>query len=127
MKFHREKATGRLTLSPAMQHPKGCAEHRLCKLNVLQHFLEELGIGPERVLAVGDSDNDICLLRAAGVTVAFQPKTPAVRDAARHVIEADLRGILRLLGLPVSTQPEIRAIARGEKRAGSGASHSTLA
>jgi glucosyl-3-phosphoglycerate synthase len=111
MKFHHEKATGRLTLSPAMQHPKGCPEHRLCKLNVLQHLLDELGIGPERVLAVGDSDNDVCLLRAAGISVAFQPKTPAVRDAARHVVQHDLRGILRLLGQPVSSRAEIRQLA----------------
>src|SRR5437762_10304077 len=34
LKFRREKASGRLTLSPAMRHPKGCREHRLCKLNV---------------------------------------------------------------------------------------------
>lgn len=110
LKFRREKATGRLTLSPAMQHPKGCSEHRLCKLNVLQHLLDELGIGPERVLAVGDSDNDVCLLRAAGFSVAFQPKTPFVRDAAKHMVEHDLRGILRLLGLPVSKQTEIRQV-----------------
>lgn len=50
MKFRAEKATGRITLAPAMQHPKGCPEHRLCKLNVLRHLLEETGIGPERVL-----------------------------------------------------------------------------
>lgn len=113
MKFHHEKATGRLTLSPAMQHIKGCPEHRLCKRNVLQHLLEELRIGPDKVLAVGDSDNDVCLLRAAGFSVAFQPKTSAVLDAAKHVVRSDLRGILRLLGLPVSKQAEIRTIDSG--------------
>lgn len=114
MKFRGEKATGRITLSPAMRHPKGCREHRLCKLNVLRHLLAEVGIGPERVLAAGDSDNDICLLRAAGTSVAFQPKSPAVRDAAKHVIEHDLRGILELLGLPVSKRAEIRTLTPGE-------------
>lgn len=108
MKFHRDKATGRLTLAPAMRHPKGCRDHKLCKLNVLHHLLDEVGIGPDRVLAVGDSDNDICLLRAAGTSVAFQPKSIAVRDAAKHTINEDLRGILQLLGLPVSSRSEIR-------------------
>src|SRR5437899_1116528 len=46
MKFHRERASGRLTLSPAMRHPKGCREHRLCKLNVLRHLLDELNLAP---------------------------------------------------------------------------------
>lgn len=114
MKFHRDKATGRLTLSPAMRHPQGCREHRLCKLNVLRHLLAEVGIGPERVLAVGDSENDVCLLHAAGISVAFQPKTLAVRAAAKHVIEHDLRGILHLLGLPVAKRAEIRTITPGE-------------
>lgn len=111
MKCRAEKATGRITLAPAMQHPKGCREHRLCKLNVLRHLLEEVGIGPEKVLAVGDSDNDVCLLRAAGTSIAFQPKSPAVRDSATHVIEGDMRGILRLLGLPVSKGAEIRTVS----------------
>ena len=118
MKFRREKATGRITLAPAMKHPQGCREHRLCKLNVLRHLVKEVGIGPEQVLAVGDSDNDVCLLRAAGVSVAFQPKTHAVRDAAKHVIEDDLRGILPLLGLPVPKRAEIRTVTAGEPDAG---------
>ena len=118
MKFHRDKATGRLTLSPAMRHPKGCRQHRLCKLNVLRHLLDELGFGAERVLAVGDSENDACLLRASGISVAFQPKQPTVRDAAKHLVEGDLREILRLLGLSVSSRAEIRSIASGEPEAG---------
>ena len=114
MKFRRDRASGRLTLSPAMRHPKGCREHRLCKLNVLRHLLDELNLAPERVLAVGDSDNDICILRAVGISVAFQPKTPAVCDAAKHIVKDDLRGVLRLLGEPVSKEPEIRTVTAAE-------------
>jgi HAD superfamily phosphoserine phosphatase-like hydrolase len=117
MKFRHEKASGRLTLSPAMRHPKGCREHRLCKLNVLRHLLDELGLGPDRVLAVGDSDNDICILRAVGTSVAFQPKTPAVCDAAKHIVKEDLRGILRVLGEPVSKEPELRSVTAIESEA----------
>jgi phosphoserine phosphatase len=100
-----------------MRHPKGCREHRLCKLNVLQHFLDELHIGPEQVLAVGDSENDICLLRNSGISVAFQPKRPAVLQAAKNILEEDLRGVLRLIGQPVSAQSEIRTIASVEREA----------
>lgn len=60
------------------------------------------------MLAVGDSENDICALRGAGNSVAFQPKTRAVRDAAKHTLESDLRSILKLLGEPVPALPEIR-------------------
>lgn len=110
MKFRREKATGRVTFAPAMREPAKCREHRLCKLNVLHHLCEELHVTPDRVLAVGDSENDICVLRGAGNSVAFQPKRPSVRDAAKHTLEDDLRGILKLLGEPVSALPEIREL-----------------
>jgi glucosyl-3-phosphoglycerate synthase len=95
-KFRRGVATGEVTLSPAMQHPTGCREHTLCKLNVLLHVCEQLGLGAENVLAVGDGDPDVCMLAAAGMSVAFQPKTERVRTAARHVVSANLLEILAL-------------------------------
>jgi phosphoserine phosphatase len=94
MKFRRERATGEVTLSPAMSHPRGCTRHEHCKANVLRHLTERTGIGPEQVLAVGDGENDICLLEAAGTSVAFQPKSPGVRGAAGHVVEDALTEVL---------------------------------
>jgi glucosyl-3-phosphoglycerate synthase len=113
MKFRRDKATGRVTFAPAMREPAKCRRHRLCKLNVLHHLCAELHVVPDNVLAVGDSENDECLLRGAGNSVAFQPKRPSVRAAAKHTLEDDLRGILKLLGEPVSPLPEIRAVLDG--------------
>ncbi|PYJ01993.1 MAG: hypothetical protein DME25_17110, partial [Verrucomicrobia bacterium] len=75
MKFRNGHATGQLTLAPAMVHPHGCRAHRHCKANVMLHLIEKLGIGRECVLAVGDGENDRCMLRQAGCSVAFQPKT----------------------------------------------------
>ncbi len=93
-KFRRGVATGEVTLSPAMQHPTGCKIHRVCKLNVLLHVCEQLGLGAENVLAVGDGEPDICMLAAAGVSVAFQPKTENVQNAALHVVSGNLLEIL---------------------------------
>ncbi|MBN8247429.1 MAG: glycosyltransferase [Verrucomicrobia bacterium] len=99
MKFRNDKAVGRIAFSPAMRrHAAGCREHRLCKWNALRHLLDEVGKPPPRVLAVGDSDNDVCLLRAADLSVAFEPKSAATRAAARHVVLGDLRGVLRHIG-----------------------------
>jgi HAD superfamily phosphoserine phosphatase-like hydrolase len=95
-RFRRGVATGEVTLSPAMQHPTGCKQHPLCKLNVLLHVCEQLGLGAENVLAVGDGDPDACMLAAAGMSVAFQPKSERVRNAARHVVAGNLLEILAL-------------------------------
>jgi len=94
MRFCRGVATGEVTLSPAMVHPEGCARHAYCKLNAMLHLIEKMNIGPDRVLAVGDSENDVCLLEAVGESVAYCPTSTRVRDAARHVIRGDLSQIL---------------------------------
>jgi glucosyl-3-phosphoglycerate synthase len=109
LKFRGEKATGRITLAPSMLTPKVCRKHNLCKLNVLHHLAQEAGVTADRVLAVGDSENDTCMLAAAGQPVAFNPKSRLVRASAKHVVEGDLRKILRLLGTPIPREPELRA------------------
>jgi HAD superfamily phosphoserine phosphatase-like hydrolase len=94
MRFHQGVATGNITLSQAMVHPRGCQRHAHCKANVLRHMREKMQIEPEQVLAVGDGENDICMLRDAGMSVAFQPKNARVRQAARQVLWDSLEGIL---------------------------------
>lgn len=100
MRFSRGKASGNITICPAMVHPDGCKEHVVCKFNALRHIMDRTGIAPHQVLAVGDGDNDICLLKAVGTSIAFEPKTPAVRAAARHVVENNLAHVL--LHLPIA-------------------------
>jgi phosphoserine phosphatase len=49
---------------------------------------------------VGDSDSDIGMLRAAGMSVAFQPKSDRVRRAAKVVIDDRLDRLLRWVNRP---------------------------
>ena len=57
------------------------------------------GLSPEQVVAAGDGANDVEMLRAAGLGVAFRPR-PILRAQADHVIENfGLDGILYLLGM----------------------------
>ncbi|HMJ88687.1 MAG TPA: HAD-IB family phosphatase [Candidatus Acidoferrum sp.] len=102
MKFKHGKATGRVTLSPAMAHEEGCCEHLFCKVNVLRHLSERLGITAEDVVAVGDGENDICLLRAAGKSIAFEPKVPQLAQVAQHVVEGTLSAVLSIIQLPAA-------------------------
>lgn len=83
MRFKNGKASGRVNLCPAMIHPNGCTEHDHCKVNVLMHLTERFQLTPDQILAVGDGENDICMLRAAGRSVAFQGKSRRVRAAAK--------------------------------------------
>jgi glucosyl-3-phosphoglycerate synthase len=99
MRFKRGKASGNIMLCPAMSHPNGCKEHDMCKVNVLRHIMDRTGIDPANVLAVGDGANDICLLKAVGTSVAFEPKSEGVRAAAQNVIANSLTGVLSLTDL----------------------------
>ena len=102
MKFKNGKASGHLTLSPAMAHQDGCCEHLFCKVNVLRHLAERLSITPENVIAVGDGENDICMLRAAGRSFAFEPKVPQLAEVAQHVVEGTLSTVLSIIQLPAT-------------------------
>lgn len=76
------------------------------KRNLLLGLTTEYGLAPSDVIAVGDGANDLQMLKAAGLGVAFRAK-PAVRAAMRAapngaVIDyADLTALLHLQGLAV--------------------------
>jgi len=64
------------------------------KLEALNDACKRLGITPEETLAVGDVANDLPMLLAAGLGVAYHAK-PNVRAQAKHRIDhADLRALL---------------------------------
>jgi glucosyl-3-phosphoglycerate synthase len=107
VRFRRGISTQRLTLAPAMRHPRGCPDHAYCKVNVLHHLIEKLEISPRYVAAFGDGENDVCLLRAAGRSIAFEPKSPNVAAAAQHCVYGDLsEGLRFVLDENGSTAPE---------------------
>jgi phosphoserine phosphatase len=66
------------------------------KAQLLAKVRDQLGLAPEAVLAVGDGANDLKMLAAAGLGIAFHAK-PVVRAAADVAIShAGLDGILGL-------------------------------
>ncbi len=86
MRFRDGAATGEITLAPAMRKPDGCPDHDPCKANVVAHLATRTGIAPDRILAIGDGENDRCLFGQVGRAIAYRPQTPAVGQAAHHVV-----------------------------------------
>jgi phosphoserine phosphatase len=67
---------------------------RNAKLATLKRLAAEQGIGLDATLAVGDGANDLDMIQAAGLGVAFRAK-PVVAAAARARVEhGDLRALL---------------------------------
>ena len=68
------------------------------KLEAFRQITAEMGISAEDVISVGDGANDIPMLTAAGLGVAFRAK-PKVKASAKVVIDrGDLTALLYLQG-----------------------------
>ena len=84
---------GRLT-GTLFDRPWGDIVDGAEKRRVLLEVAELMGIGTERVIAVGDGANDLPMMEAAGLSIAYHPK-PAV--AARAMIAILSGGLDRAL------------------------------
>jgi phosphoserine phosphatase len=68
------------------------------KLATLQAEAAAMGIGESEAMAVGDGANDLEMLKAAGLGVAFHAKPIVAQAAAACVNHGDLRSLLFLQG-----------------------------
>ncbi len=66
------------------------------KLKTLQDTCKEMGISPEQALAIGDGANDLPMLMAAGLGVAYHAKPVVRAQANAQLNHCDLSALLWL-------------------------------
>ena len=72
---------------------------RAGKATALREFADEVGVPLDAVIAIGDGANDLDMINAAGLGIAYNAK-PMVRDAADTAVNVPyLDAILYLLGI----------------------------
>jgi hydroxymethylpyrimidine pyrophosphatase-like HAD family hydrolase len=65
------------------------------KADGLKMIAEREGLELKHCVFVGDNDNDIEAIKAAGLGIAFSPKSDKVRQAADVIIDSgDMRDLL---------------------------------
>lgn len=69
------------------------------KRQALEDFAASFGISQRRTIAIGDGANDIDMLEAAGLGIAFNAKAPAREAADTSVSSPYLDSVLFLLGI----------------------------
>jgi phosphoserine phosphatase len=67
----------------------------VCKRYHLEKFARKFNVSVENTLAVGDTRSDICMIKRAGVGVAFMPKDREIAIATDKIVQdSDLLKIL---------------------------------
>jgi glucosyl-3-phosphoglycerate synthase len=96
LEFSNAVATGEVKVpSVFARTDQSICGHNFCKSNVMLSLCGQRGIALENVVAVGDSEYDACIVRYAGIGVAFCPTSDVLRLAADRVVETrDMRQIL---------------------------------
>lgn len=92
-----EVADGRLT-----GRVTGNVVDRAGKAAALRHFAEQFGVPLAQTVAIGDGANDIDMLRAAGLGIAFNAKAALRANAEVSVNQPFLDAVLYILGIPRS-------------------------
>lgn len=73
---------------------------REAKLATLQREAGALGVGLDQTLAVGDGANDLAMIAAAGLGVAYRGKPAVAAQADAAVEHGDLTALLHFQGVP---------------------------
>lgn len=92
------KATGEVEMPLIWPKDRqNCLKHAICKLNAMFDLSRKTRIPLERTVAVGDNIADTCMLEAANLGIAFNPKAPEVERSADVIVRGDLKGILAII------------------------------
>lgn len=71
---------------------------RNAKLEAMEQEAVRAGIGLKEIIAVGDGANDLAMLQAAGLGVAFHAKPVVAAEARARINHGDLTALLYLQG-----------------------------
>ena len=99
LEFQKSVATGEVKIpSQLLKDRFSQCEHDHCKANMFQYILHRFGISVADSVAVGDGENDVCMVKMAGTGISFNSTTPMVDDVADYVFRGDsLKPVLEVV------------------------------
>lgn len=108
LNFFEGKATGEVTIpSIFYNNLESCCSHTLCKTNALLQSARRYSIPLHNCIALGDGENDICMVQKAGMGIAFCTENEKLIAAADQVIyHPSFSTLLSLEGLVKEISPE---------------------
>lgn len=99
LEFSKSVATGEVKIpSIFLSDDKSLCKHDYCKLNALINICNSYKVDLKNTLVVGDGENDICIIRKAGIGVSFCSDSNYVESFADYIIkEADFNLLIPIL------------------------------
>jgi glucosyl-3-phosphoglycerate synthase len=99
LEFQKSVATGEVKIpSQLLKDRFSQCEHDHCKSNMFQYILHRFGISLADSVAVGDSENDICMVKMAGTGISFNSTTPVLDQVADYVFrDTSLKPVLEVI------------------------------
>lgn len=100
LEFSSSVATGEVKVpSYFLRTKKSICNHEYCKANVIRQLADNYDIDIKNIVAIGDSDNDICMVRECGTGISFASENKYLNLVADHIIHEKhfmpLRDILK--------------------------------
>ncbi len=87
LEFSKSICTGEVKIpSFLFSFPESICKHALCKTNAMLNVLSKYQIKRENTITIGDGMNDLCMIKEAGLGIAFCSKDELVNHHADIVI-----------------------------------------
>jgi len=88
LEFSKSISTGEVRIpSFFFQNEKSICLHKLCKTNAMIEILGKYRISLSNSIAIGDSLNDLCMIKNAGIGVSFCSTNELLRYNAKRIID----------------------------------------
>lgn len=95
LQIENGRITGRVKMPLGWEEIDCFCKISVCKRYHLEKAARQFGVPVKDTLAVGDTKSDICMIRRAGVGVAFMPKDSEIAKATDKIVqESDLLKVL---------------------------------
>ena len=89
LEFSKSVCTGEIKIpSFFFNRPGSVCQHILCKTNAILNIIAKYGIKIENCIAIGDSTNDLCMIKESGLGIAFCSREPLLNHHADVVISS---------------------------------------
>lgn len=100
LEFSRSVATGEVKIpSYFLRTKQSQCNHEYCKSNVIRQLSGSYEIDIRNITAIGDSDNDICMVRECGTGISFYSQNKYLNLVADHIITVrSFSPLLEILG-----------------------------